>query len=130
MQKTTALMRLSLVAGGIAAGAGEMDLEALGRYGNLVGEAYQVCDDIVDEMGANADAWRHAERLVEEGIAVLRAQFGARAETDLLAEAAHLVIARAAALVRTDDSNDSCDFAAARGGVECGGLAGGPPPQV
>lgn len=47
-QKTTALMRLTLVSGALAAGAGERDVEALARCGEVLGEAYQVCDDLHD----------------------------------------------------------------------------------
>ncbi|MCE5228556.1 polyprenyl synthetase family protein [bacterium] len=62
--KTTALMRLMLMAGGIVAGAREDQLEALLKYGENLGMAYQLLDDIVDEAedpatsahGAGVDA--------------------------------------------------------------------------
>jgi geranylgeranyl pyrophosphate synthase len=50
-RKTTALMRLSLTAGAIACGAGEREIGALARCGECLGEAYQIYDDLVDQLG-------------------------------------------------------------------------------
>lgn len=47
-QKTTALMRLTLVAGALACDVAERHVEALARCGEALGEAYQVCDDLLD----------------------------------------------------------------------------------
>ncbi len=49
--KTTALMRLTLTAGALSCGATEADVSALARYGECLGAAYQVCDDLLDELG-------------------------------------------------------------------------------
>lgn len=49
MHKTAALIRVSVVIGGMLAGASEKELERLGRYGNNIGLAFQVVDDILDE---------------------------------------------------------------------------------
>jgi geranylgeranyl pyrophosphate synthase len=46
--KTSALMRLMLVAGAIAVGRSEEDIEALGRFGHILGEVYQIQDDLAD----------------------------------------------------------------------------------
>lgn len=46
--KTGALIRLSVAAAGILAGAGESDLEALMNYGDRLGLAFQIVDDILD----------------------------------------------------------------------------------
>ncbi len=48
-RKTSALMRLALTAGAIACGASPKDVEALGRCGACLGEAYQVYDDLQDQ---------------------------------------------------------------------------------
>jgi len=49
--KTGALIRVSAVAGAIAAGAAPHELKAMTRYGECLGLAFQVVDDILDEDG-------------------------------------------------------------------------------
>jgi len=49
--KTTALMRLTLSAGALACGADEADAEALACFGECLGSAYQIQDDLMDRMG-------------------------------------------------------------------------------
>jgi len=49
--KTTALMRLMMVAGGIVSGSSDADLEALATYGECLGKAYQIYDDLADVTG-------------------------------------------------------------------------------
>ncbi len=46
--KTSALMRLSLRVGAILAGAGYMELAQLSRFAELLGDAYQLSDDLLD----------------------------------------------------------------------------------
>jgi len=46
--KTSALMRLSLRVGAILAGAEHFDLVRLSRFAELLGDAYQLSDDILD----------------------------------------------------------------------------------
>ena len=46
--KTSALMRLSLRVGAILAGASQLDLVALSRFAELLGDAYQLSDDLID----------------------------------------------------------------------------------
>lgn len=46
--KTAALIRASIVAGGIAGGAANEDIERLRRFGEHIGWAFQVVDDILD----------------------------------------------------------------------------------
>jgi geranylgeranyl diphosphate synthase, type II len=46
--KTAALIRSSVVAGAIAGGAGDEDIERLRRFGENIGWAFQVVDDILD----------------------------------------------------------------------------------
>jgi geranylgeranyl pyrophosphate synthase len=58
-RKTGALLRASLRMGGIAAGAGEEALNGLDRYGECIGLAFQIADDLLDatssaeELGKN-----------------------------------------------------------------------------
>jgi geranylgeranyl diphosphate synthase type II len=120
--KTTALARLTISAGAIASGADEQDVAALARYGECLGAAYQICDDLLDELGESAtigknvgqDA-RHlrstftaqfgaegARRLaldyLAEGKQALLERFGERQTANLLIEAADLVISGAGPL--------------------------------
>jgi geranylgeranyl pyrophosphate synthase len=46
--KTGALVRTSVVLGGLAAGAGDRQLDALDRFGEAVGLAFQIADDVLD----------------------------------------------------------------------------------
>ena len=46
--KTTALMRLMMVAGGIISGAPDAEVEALATYGEALGRAFQIYDDLAD----------------------------------------------------------------------------------
>jgi geranylgeranyl diphosphate synthase type II len=46
--KTGAMIRASVVTGGIIAGATDLQIERLGQYGNRIGLAFQICDDILD----------------------------------------------------------------------------------
>lgn len=48
--KTTALTRLMLTAGAIVAGAEDYQINALADFGENLGEAYQMLDDIIDEV--------------------------------------------------------------------------------
>jgi len=49
--KTTALMRLTMNAGALACGANQAEADALGFFGDALGMAYQICDDLLDEIG-------------------------------------------------------------------------------
>ena len=51
-KKTGALIAASLMAGAIVAGAGQQDVENMGRYGKLIGLAFQIADDILDVEGS------------------------------------------------------------------------------
>jgi geranylgeranyl diphosphate synthase type II len=119
--KTVALMRLLMTAGALARGADAGDTRALSEFGECLGRAYQLCDDVLDEtqgceltgkplrqdarhMRANAvnslgAAAAHdlARRLVERGVARLYERFGAREEVLLLADAGYFVLDAAAA---------------------------------
>ena len=69
--KTGALIRVSAMAGAIAAGATVRELRAITRYGACLGLAFQVVDDILDKDGyckvMNAKtATRKAVRLIEQ----------------------------------------------------------------
>lgn len=46
--KTGAMIRASVVTGGIIAGAIDAQIERLARYGDCIGLAFQICDDVLD----------------------------------------------------------------------------------
>ena len=52
--KTAALIRASIVAGAIAGGATNEDVERLRRFGENIGWAFQVVDDILDVEESSA----------------------------------------------------------------------------
>lgn len=99
--KTSALMRLALRTGAILAGATYMELASLSRFAELMGDAYQLSDDLLDlaedgdifaesskplaiEMGA-AHAKMRLEKTIEEAKSVLVDNFeSSRARTVLM----------------------------------------------
>jgi len=111
--KTGALIRVSVVAGGVYAGATADDAARLDLFGRKAGLAFQIADDVLDmtedsaNLGKTAGkdeatekvTWpavfgieqsqRHAEALIEEAFAAL-APYGDRAE-NLKAVARYLV---------------------------------------
>jgi geranylgeranyl pyrophosphate synthase len=114
--KTAALVRLAATAGGMAANAAPAAIAALRHYGEQVGTAYQICDDLLDQTGDEAQtgkpswqdarnrrltyveefgiegAWRRALDLADCAKAALRKQFGPRTEVELLAEWVDLIL--------------------------------------
>lgn len=113
--KTGALIRASLALGGIAADASEAQLRALDAYGEHIGLAFQVVDDILDVEGDTATlgktqgkdshankptyvklmglegAREEARRLLDEGLAAL-SEFGESA--DPLRDLARYIVER------------------------------------
>jgi geranylgeranyl diphosphate synthase, type II len=111
--KTGALIRISLVTGGIYAGGARGDIERLQTFGRKAGLAFQIMDDVLDvtqnssQLGKTAGkdvasekaTWpavygvdrsiRDAERLIDEAFTQLEA-YGARADR-LKAVARYLV---------------------------------------
>lgn len=59
-RKTGALMRVSVRAGAILAGADDAALCALTEYGEHVGLAFQIADDILDVVGDDAEMGKHS----------------------------------------------------------------------
>ena len=114
--KTTALMRLMLTCGAIASGASTDATLALAKFGNALGMAYQICDDLMDDVSglqfqaktANQDrrhlrstfvsefgvvgAHRMAVELIDNAVELLMQKFGDREEVHLLATAASLIL--------------------------------------
>lgn len=107
--KTGALIRSSIVLGGFAARTGPDQLAALERFGDAIGLAFQIADDVLDVTATSdrlgkpagrdldlqkstypavlgiAGATERAARLVDEGCAALRAAGLLSTELDVLA---------------------------------------------
>lgn len=94
--KTGALIRASCVIGGLAAGATPAQVEALAAYGEDVGLAFQVADDVLDSTGTSDQLGKTAgrdEALRKSTYVQLLGVREARLEADRLARSAvtHLV---------------------------------------
>ncbi|HEX8424268.1 MAG TPA: polyprenyl synthetase family protein [Pyrinomonadaceae bacterium] len=114
--KTVALMRLMMVAGALARGADEETVATLAAFGECFGRAYQICDDLSDELDASALSGKNARQdarhlrpsavsmlgmdasqslavaLVREGASLLAGKFGERNDARVLVEAAQLML--------------------------------------
>jgi geranylgeranyl diphosphate synthase type II len=114
-RKTTTLVSFAAAAGAIAGGAAEEAVAALARYGESLGSAYQMLDDLLDEDGDGTDAktsgqdarhgrpsWAAATSRAtvraaaaaahEEARATILSTFGHRAEAALLLDAAAAIL--------------------------------------
>lgn len=58
--KTGSLIRVSVVAGGLAANCSEEQLNSLSHYGEKIGLAYQILDDILDVEGESLTLGKNA----------------------------------------------------------------------
>lgn len=65
--KTARLIEAACRLGGLAAGAGERELEALGAYGHDLGLAFQAADDLLDATGTAEALGKPVRRDVESG---------------------------------------------------------------
>jgi geranylgeranyl diphosphate synthase, type II len=83
-RKTGALLRAAVRIGGILAGADDVSLAKLSTYGDAIGLAFQVADDILDETGNIAGKTGQRDR--ELGKATYPAALGLDGARRLLAE--------------------------------------------
>jgi len=74
--KTAALIRAAIVSGAMAGGATEEDLERLRRFGELIGWAFQVTDDILDVEESSAALGKTAGKDRAQRKATYPALFG------------------------------------------------------
>jgi len=61
-RKTSALMQLALTAGALSCGAPKSSVEALGKAGRLLGEAYQINDDSLDLHASSSETGKTPEQ--------------------------------------------------------------------
>jgi geranylgeranyl pyrophosphate synthase len=93
--KTGALIRAACILGGMAAEAAPTQLAALTAYGEDIGLAFQIADDVLDATGTSEELGKRAGRdaeLAKSTYVVLLGIEGARAEAQRLARnaVAHL----------------------------------------
>lgn len=74
--KTGALIRSCVRAGGILSGAGDEELEALGGYGECIGLAFQILDDVLDVTGDETKLGKRVGRDRERAKATYPSVFG------------------------------------------------------
>jgi geranylgeranyl diphosphate synthase type II len=86
--KTAALIRASIVAGGIAGGAANEDVERLRRFGENIGWAFQVVDDILDLEESSAALGKTAGKDQAQQKATYPALYGIFQSRDIAAELA------------------------------------------
>jgi geranylgeranyl diphosphate synthase, type II len=86
--KTAALIRASIVAGGIAGGAASEDIERLRRFGENIGWAFQVVDDILDVEESSAALGKTAGKDQAQQKATYPALFGILQSRDIAADLA------------------------------------------
>ena len=78
-KKTGALLRVSLRAGGLAGGADDAALASLTTYGERLGLAFQIVDDILDIEGSSAEMGKTAGSDLRKQKATYPAVFGLEA---------------------------------------------------
>lgn len=80
--KTGALIAASCKVGGMAAGANEAAVEALGSFGADVGLAFQIVDDVLDVMSSSAALGKTAGRDAQLGKSTYPALLGVEGAMD------------------------------------------------
>jgi geranylgeranyl pyrophosphate synthase len=89
--KTGALIRAACTLGGMAAQAGPAELAALTAYGDDIGLAFQIADDVLDATGTSEELGKPAGRdaqLAKSTYVALLGVEGAMAEAQRLAQSA------------------------------------------
>jgi geranylgeranyl diphosphate synthase type II len=84
--KTAALIRGSIVAGALAGGAGDPDIERLRRFGDLIGWAFQVVDDLLDVEESSAALGKTAGKDQAQKKATYPALYGLEKSRAIAAE--------------------------------------------
>ena len=74
--KTGALIAASVCVGGLAANAGREQVEAFGQFGDSIGLAFQIMDDVLDVTSSSDRLGKTAGRDVEMGKSTYPALLG------------------------------------------------------
>ena len=115
--KTGALLRFAVEAGAILGAASPPQIRALTRYGEALGAAFQIADDILDAKGDSAALGKRAGKDAERGKATLVGLLGldaARARRDSLVADAMAALRETGLGERTDILAEAARFVAAR----------------
>ena len=115
--KTGALLRFSVEAGAIVAGAPARARDALSRFGAALGAAFQIADDLLDAEGDAATLGKRAGKDAARNKATFVAVLGlerARAERDRLVAEAVAAIDAAGLGAAGDGLREAAAFAASR----------------
>jgi geranylgeranyl diphosphate synthase type II len=91
--KTAALICASITAGAICAGAGVLDVERLRRFGETIGWAFQVTDDILDVEESSAALGKTAGKDMAQEKATYPAVYGLERSHEIANELAGKAIA-------------------------------------
>jgi geranylgeranyl diphosphate synthase type II len=95
--KTAALIRASITAGALCAGAGLNDAARLRRFGETIGWAFQVTDDILDVEESSAALGKTAGKDIAQQKATYPAVYGLERSHEIATELANKAIAELAA---------------------------------
>jgi len=115
--KTGALLRFSVEAGGLIAGASELARAALKRYGDALGAAFQIADDLLDVEGDAATMGKRVGKDADRNKATFVAALGlegARAKRDELVSEAIAAIDALELGAKGDTLRAAARFVAAR----------------
>lgn len=66
-RKTGAMIAVSLVLGGLTAGAGRQKIDALAEYGRRLGLAFQIVDDLLDVRGEESAVGKRVGKDAQDG---------------------------------------------------------------
>jgi geranylgeranyl diphosphate synthase type II len=91
--KTAALIRASVAAGALCAGAGREDVARLRRFGETIGWAFQVTDDILDVEESSTALGKTAGKDIAQQKATYPAVYGTARSHEIAANLAHEAIA-------------------------------------
>jgi geranylgeranyl diphosphate synthase type II len=94
--KTAALIRASVTAGALCAGAGTDDVARLGRFGETIGWAFQVTDDILDVEESSAALGKTAGKDIAQQKATYPAIHGLQRSHEIANDLAGKAIAELA----------------------------------
>ena len=96
--KTAALIRASVTAGALCAGASDENLARLGRFGETIGWAFQVTDDILDVEESSAALGKTAGKDAAQRKATYPAVHGLQRSHEIAGDLATKAIAELASL--------------------------------
>jgi geranylgeranyl diphosphate synthase type II len=93
LSKTAALIRASITAGALCAGAGPEDVARLRRFGEAIGWAFQVTDDILDVEESSAALGKTAGKDIAQQKATYPAVYGLERSHEIAKDLANKAIA-------------------------------------